>query len=649
MGLELKFLRISPNTKRPIDKFDEAHNYSDIKTHSDIGLIVPDGYVVIDVDDGEQANVLFRIIKDLGIRSKVMQTTRGMHFWFQTPKVITNSIKILTPIGITVDVKCGGKKSYVKIKSAGKVREWLMQNDELDVLPRWLTPNSKSVDFWNLGEGSRNDTFFRYIVTLQSMAFSKDEIKQILKMINDYIMKDPLTEDELEVIVRDEAFETKVKSNQEAGYLTDGKFAHNVFGDLLNQKLTPITVDGTMYIYNRGFYEVADREAERAMVELMPTIRRVQRTEVLEYMKLVTMKHRDEIQQNPYIINLTNTRLNIKTDEELPFSPMSYDFNKLPLVYDKEAYDETMDKTLDKIFSGDKEVRLLFEEFIGYLLLGNNKFGKMILLLGEGSNGKSTILEVLKSFVGNGNYSTLALEQVGEKFATAELENKILNVGDDIDAGTIKMTGDLKKVVTGEEIQVERKNEHPFKLRNKAKLMFSANRLPYIMDKSFGMERRLLIIPMNARFTADDPDYDPFVEDKLKEPRALSYLLNLGLKAIKGVFARNAFTIPNVVSRELYKYKINRSYTLTWLKDKRITLDYILSKSIVNLHNEMGGYLNQIGVKFDKHPSLKTFESEIVREFKLEVDSHNKDSIDYIFKRSAATPAVEIMVEDKEN
>ena len=224
MGLELKFLRISPNTKRPIDKFDEAHNYSDIKTHSDIGLIVPDGYVVIDVDDGEQANVLFRIIKDLGIRSKVMQTTRGMHFWFQTPKVITNSIKILTPIGITVDVKCGGKKSYVKIKSVGKVREWLMQNDELDVLPRWLTPNSKSVDFWNLGEGSRNDTFFRYIVTLQSMAFSKDEIKQILKMINDYIMKDPLTEDELEVIVRDEAFETKVKSTQEAGYLTDGKF-----------------------------------------------------------------------------------------------------------------------------------------------------------------------------------------------------------------------------------------------------------------------------------------------------------------------------------------------------------------------------------------------------------------------------------------
>ena len=223
-----------------------------------------------------------------------------------------------------------------------------------------------------------------------------------------------------------------------------------------------------------------------------------------------------------------NTRLNIKNDEELPFSPMVYDFNKLPLIYDKDAYDETMDETLDKIFCNDKEVRLLFEEFIGYLLMGNNKFGKMILLLGDGSNGKSTILEVLKSFVGSGNYSTLALEQVGEKFATAELENKILNVGDDIDAGAIKMTGDLKKVVTGEEIQVERKNEHPFKLRNKAKLMFSANRLPYIMDKSFGMERRLLIIPMNARFTVDDPDYDPFVEDKLKEPRALSYLLNLG-------------------------------------------------------------------------------------------------------------------------
>lgn len=645
MGLELKFLRISPNTKRPIDKFSAPKEYDEVKHFSDLGLIVPSGYVVIDVDEQEQANALQRIIENLGLKSKIMQTTRGKHFWFRINSVITNSIKTLTPIGLTVDVKCGGKNSYVKIKSSGKVRKWVVNNEELDILPRWLTPNSDYYNFWDLVEGSRNDTFFRYIVKLQSKGFTKEQIKETLTIINDYIMKDPLEPEELEVILRDEAFETKVSETQEAGYLKDGKFAHNVFGDILLTQLTPVTIDGSMYIYDNNFYQVADRSAERSMVRLIPTIKRTQRTEVLEYMKLVSMKDRSEIDLNPYSVNLLNTRLDIRTDEQLPFTPMVYDFNRLNINYDPNAYDATVDKTLDKIFSHDKEVRLLFEEFIGYILLGNNKFGKMILLLGEGANGKSTILEVLKSFVGSGNYSTLALEQVGEKFATAELENKLLNIGDDIDAGAIKMTGDLKKAVTGEEIQVERKNEHPFKLRNKAKLMFSANRLPYIMDKSFGMERRLLIIPMNARFTADDPDFDPFIEDKLKTPNALSYLLNLGLKAVKGVFERNGFTSPKVVKQQLHKFKVDNSYTLTWLKDNKIKMDYILNNTIQNLHNQMGGYLNKLGVKQDRQPSLKTFESDIVREFNLEIDEDGKAGSEYMFKTTLGTPDLDILVE----
>ena len=80
MGLNLKFLRISPNTKRPIDKFDEAHDYSDIKEYSDIGLIVPEGYVVIDVDDGDQAQTLLRIIKCTSNRGIHRSRSRNAHW-----------------------------------------------------------------------------------------------------------------------------------------------------------------------------------------------------------------------------------------------------------------------------------------------------------------------------------------------------------------------------------------------------------------------------------------------------------------------------------------------------------------------------------------------------------------------------------------
>lgn len=645
MGLQLKFLRISPDLKRPIDKFDDAKPYEEVQDCSDIGLVVPNGYVVLDVDDGDQSEVLLKIIKDKGIRTKVMQTTRGMHFWFRTPNVLTNNIKILTPIGISVDVKSGGKKSYVKIKHSGQVRPWLINYEDLEVIPNWLLPNKNSIDFWNLDSGSRNDTFFRAIITLQSFGMEKDEVKETLNIVNDYIMKEPLAEDELEVITRDEAFDTKVAVSQESGYMKDGKFHHHLFGDLLNSKLTPVTIDGTMYIYNRGFYEVADREAERGMIDLMPSIKRNQRTEVLEYMKLVTMKFRDEIPENPYVVNLLNTRLDIRTNEQLPFTPMAYDFNKIPVNYDPTAYDEDLDKMLDKVFCGDAEIRKLFEEFVGYLFLGNNKYGKMILLVGDGSNGKSTILDLLKTLIGDSNYETLALNEIGDKFKTADLENKMLNIGDDIDNDMIRMTGVLKKAVTGEEMQVERKNEHPFKLRNKAKLMFSANEIPYIQDKTYGMERRLIIIPMNARFTPDDDDFDPFIEDKIKTPKALSYLLNLGLKAFQRVLKTNEFTTPKEVTMELFKYKIRSSHTLTWIRDQRISLDHLLSKSIHSLHSEMQGFLSIIGVRSDRYPNVNTFMKEIQREFKLGTTDVGVDTANYMFTANGLNVSNEPLID----
>lgn len=68
-------------------------------------------------------------------------------------------------------------------------------------------PSEKcNYDFPNLGEGDgRNQTLFNYILTLQSDDFTKEEARECIRLINRYVLKKPLSDKELEVILRDDA------------------------------------------------------------------------------------------------------------------------------------------------------------------------------------------------------------------------------------------------------------------------------------------------------------------------------------------------------------------------------------------------------------------------------------------------------------
>ena len=92
-------------------------------------------------------------------------------------------------------------------------------------------------------------------------------------------------------------------------------------------------------------------------------------------------------------------------------------------------------------------------------------------------------------------------------------------------------------------------------MKNYAKMIFSCNQLPRIIDKSYGMYSRLMLIPFTATFTPYDEDYDPFIEDKITTSEALSYLLNIGLRGLRRLLYNNKFTEPDVVKEALEKYK----------------------------------------------------------------------------------------------
>lgn len=388
-----------------------------------------------------------------------------------------------------------------------------------------------------------------------------------------------------------------------------GKFSQSEFGEALIETYNIITVNGRIYIYQDGYYRQDERIIENKMIEIYPDIKTQQRSEVLNYIRIRTHKSVEDIKINPYVINLKNTRLNVKTGKILSFTPEAIEFDRIPVVYDPSAYNKDLDKMLDNVFLDDKEIRDLFGEMVGYCLIKNNKYEKGFLFTGSGSNGKSTILELLKTFLGERNYSSLELDKVTRQFSTALLENKLANIGDDINSKALNDTGTLKKLFSGQSLEVERKGIDGYTLRSHAKHIYSCNEIPKSYDKTDGFYRRWVVIPFNAKFSESDKSFDPLIGEKIVTKNALSYLLNIALEGATRLIKNKRFTKPEIVEKTLEEWKINNSLVLSWITDRGIDEDYLLSKPRDELYSEFGDWCKLSGIK--EFPNKIPFNKEI--------------------------------------
>ena len=602
-------------------------SWDEVKDFDNVAVIVPKGFVVLDFDTTSDAEIMLRIIDGLNLKTRVMRTTRGIHCWFKAPEEDPkNFIKNRLAVGIYCDRKSGGRNAYVKIKQDGKEREWIrkVKRDEIEVVPKWLTsvsaPSGK-FQFKGMGDGSgRNQELFNYIVYLQTKGFNREEIRQTIEIVNEYVFEDALSDSEISTICRDEAFKPDDVIAEQIAKAEDKKvgFSHNDFGDRLIQEFKIIEVNGILYVYEDGYYQADDRIIENKMIELYPNILQRQRAEVLAYIRIKTHVNATDLKVNPYVINLKNTRLDLRSGKCLEFTSDSIEFDRIPITYDPSAYCADLDKMLNRVFCGDREVINLFEEMIGAVLLKHNRYQKAFLFYGSGSNGKSTILDLIRTFLGPRNYSAIALEKVTDRFNTAELENKLANIGDDVDNVTLKDTGTLKKLFSGNAIMVERKGERPYTIEPYATHIYSANTIPRSFDKSEGFYRRWLLIPFNARFSVNDEDYDPMIADKITAPTALSYLLNIGIKGAQRLMKNGKFTEPQSVIETLEAYKADNSTVLSWIEDKEYTEDYFLNRPRDVYYSEFADWCKISGIKSGNITGKKTFFKEVATKFEFE-------------------------------
>lgn len=546
----------------------DLKSYKEVKNLSEYAGILDDAVILIDVDDFEQSEKLMQIVEDFQCNCRVYQTTRGKHFIFMNTSVMGEylvdkcGIGKMLACGIYADIKVGCKNSYSILKYDNKERMILYDiedDEEYEPLPKWLFPVTSKIKFWDMTAGDgRNQALFNYILTLQANDFSIEESREILRIINKYVLSDPLDEQELDTLSRDEAFKKPIFFRKNT-FLFD-KFAHYL---ITNNHI--IKLNGQLHIYKDGIYIDGAHEIEAQMIKHISNLNRSKRTEVLTYMELLT---RDSIQSDyAKYIAFKNGLYDVETDELIDFTPDVIITNKINFDYDPTVYSELVDRTLDKLACGDEQVRMLLEECIGYCFYRRNELRKSFILTGEKENGKSTFLAMIEALLGRENTASLDLKELGDRFKTAELVNKLADIGDDIGDEFIPNPAVFKKLSSGNPISVERKGKDPFDFSSYAKLLFSANNIPRIKDKSGAVISRLVIIPFDARFSPDDPDYDPYIKYKLIQEEPMQYLINLGIEGLKRVLKNRKFTTSKKVESALEEYEENNNPILLFFKE----------------------------------------------------------------------------------
>ncbi len=315
-------------------------------------------------------------------------------------------------------------------------------------------------------------------------------------------------------------------------------------------------------------------------------------------MQLRTMIKMKRPLEDRNLIPVNNGIFNLKDKTFRPHAPQFIITSKIKTSYNPEAEKPILggwfdfDEWLDGIAVGDEDVVTLLWQIMNEAINPNYTRGKIVLLLGDGNNGKGTYQDLLKNLIGQENVAALRPDQF-EGHKPEMLLGKVCNIGDDISNKYLDEVSDLMSIATGDTVMINPKHEKPVELTTKPLCLFSANALPNSRNKSQGWYRRLCIVPFNADFNGQK-ERPEIKQVFLKDRELLEWVLFkiLNMENFK------KFIEPEVTKTMLEEYKSDNDYILGFVKNRYIPngWDGLTHVPIGFLKRELSEYAQDEGI-----------------------------------------------------
>ncbi|MGG3887807.1 DUF927 domain-containing protein [Metabacillus fastidiosus] len=167
-----------------------------VKNGGWLGLEVPEGFDVVDVDDKQEGELVRRLLSLQGLKFHEMQTKNGLQFFFKTSGNLKKQrARFVTALGIVCDYRLSGKGYTVLPTQSTEGRSWgHIESGALSETPFYLEPTPKMVNkpgdrpFSVPIQEARNNTVHSWLCALVEFnLWNKEQLQQIGELIFDSI------------------------------------------------------------------------------------------------------------------------------------------------------------------------------------------------------------------------------------------------------------------------------------------------------------------------------------------------------------------------------------------------------------------------------------------------------------------------------
>lgn len=236
---------------------------------------------------------------------------------------------------------------------------------------------------------------------------------------------------------------------------------------------------------------------------------------------------------NPYLLNCKNGTLDLQKMEFRTHSPEDMLTKITNVAYAPEAVSSRFLRFVEEIMSGDREKASFLQKALGYGLTGDTSHECMFILHGATTrNGKGTLMESVLSVMGNYGLSvrpeTIAAKPNASSQNPSEDIARLAGVRfaniSEPRRGLVLNEAQIKSMTGNDTLNARFLHENSFDFKPQFKLYINTNYLPVINDMTLFTSGRVVIIPFDRHFEAEEQDKG--LKAEFSRPEVQSAILN---------------------------------------------------------------------------------------------------------------------------
>ncbi|MFB6364265.1 phage/plasmid primase, P4 family [Paenibacillus elgii] len=540
-----------------------------------VGMVIPEGYIVLDVDSKEEGRIVRGLLELFSVRHFAIETPGGYQFLFRDPGgVKRQNVKAFTRTGFVVDYRLQGRGQIVlPLGELTPGRVWInFGDDDADMMPDWFLP-LKTVNkpedrpfTLPIYEPGRNTTLFSHASRLVQMNIGQHDIEDVIMLLGRQLCSPPMEDKELHTIVRSaskyspmpyEIKDNKVVPKFDSGDVGNAQRIVHYYGNDLKYcfpfkswfvwdgskweldgrgEILKIAASITRKIEEeaaaepnagrqKSMYMQADKAKNKKQIDAMIQL-------AAPYLAVGT----DELDADHWLLNVRNGILDLRTGKLLPHHRRHLITRRVEVDYLPDSRCPNWETFLSEIIK-DKQgntqndvIRYLQKAF-GYALTGDTSEHVLFFFSGNGRNGKGTMANTIYKLLGDyaeqaNTDSFLAKQNAGGvNNDIAKLKGARYVIASESEKGSRLSEALVKQLTGGDPISARFLHKEFFTYIPTFKIFFSTNHRPKISGMDYGIWERMRIVDFNVRFTEEKRDKNLSAKLEAEFPGILNWMV----------------------------------------------------------------------------------------------------------------------------